>query len=86
MKRDELLRQMAADLSADILDVIHEECIPIEDVVDMVIPVGSPGAQFHRPFLESALEDLNDAGDPLDPLTCLQVCQAMGWTVGVVEV
>lgn len=86
MKRDELLDRMAADLSADILMVMLEDDISIEEVVDATIPEGSPGSQFHRPFLAGALEDLVDTEEPLDPLTCLQVCNAMSWTLGIVEV
>ncbi|MFN2347739.1 MAG: hypothetical protein ABR616_18755 [Dermatophilaceae bacterium] len=86
MKRDELLAGMAADLSADILLVMMEDEHTIEKLVDAVIPQGSPGSQFHRPFLHDALADLVDTEDPLDPLTCLQVCHAMGWTLGIVSV
>ena len=85
MTRDELLSKMADDLSADILLVIIEEAIDTEDIVDAVIPEGTPGSQFHRPFLREALEDLLDDDEPLDPLTCLQVCNAMDWTLGIIE-
>lgn len=85
MTRDELLAKMADDLSADILLVITEDAIDVEDVVDAVIPAGTPGSQFHRPFLRNALEDLIDADESLDPLTCLQVCNAMDWTLGIIE-
>ena len=84
--RDELLASMSADLSADILEVLKETGYALEEVVDRTIPRGSPGSQFHRPFLADALTDLVEVGDALDALTCLQVCRAMGWTIGVVEV
>lgn len=84
--RNELLASMAADLSADIQEVLEETGHTVEEVVDRTIPKGSPGSQFHRPFLADALTDLVEVGDPLDALTCLQVCNAMGWTIGVVEV
>ena len=83
--KDELLASLGEVLSRDIHGVIEDEYIELEDVVDATIPKGSPGSQFHRPFLQGVLEDLIELGEPLDVLTCLQVCAAMGWSIGIVD-
>lgn len=83
--RDELLAALGEVLSEDIRLVIEDEEIELEDVVDATIPKGSPGSQFHRPFLQEALESLTELDEPLDVLTCLQVCSSMGWSIGIIE-
>ena len=86
MLRDEILAHLGRALSDEIAAVIREEGTDLQRIVDATIPPGSPGSQFHRPFLLDGLKELLEDDEPLDPLTCLQVCVAMDWEIGIVEV
>lgn len=85
--RDELYQRLADQLSADIFSEMFETGLRPPEIVDRVVPRGTPGSQFHRPFLAERLEMLFGSlgKDSLDLVTCLQIAEAFGWPIGLLE-
>lgn len=83
--RGELFQRLADQLSEDIGWELVESGVTSDEVVDLVLPKGSPGSQFHRPLLYRQIEALRHRAVPLDLVTCLQLCEAFGWPIGLLE-
>jgi hypothetical protein len=81
--REELFLRLARDLSRDIAVELNDGEVNILQVLDKVVPKGSPGSQFHRPVLSNQLQDLKKTGAPLELVTCLQIVYAFDWPVGL---
>lgn len=83
--QEALFQRLADDLSEDIVFEMMDCGISPNDLVDAVLPRGEPGASFHRKRLKQQFEALIEHDAALDLVTALQVCEAMGWLIGLVE-
>lgn len=83
--RDELFQRLADELSIDIADEMDALGLSPAEVTNRVLPRGAPGAQWHRPVLLHQLELLLAEDRPLDLVTCLQVRETYGWSIGLIE-
>lgn len=83
--QEALYQRLADDLSGDIAWEMVDAGINPNDLVDAVLPRGEPGAPFHRKRLKLQFEALLEHDAALDLVTALQVCEAMGWGIGLIE-